>query len=67
MARKALHCRKWNNTRNCSVTITGTEEEVLDLAVIHGVITHGYDDPHELRRQLRPLVYDEPEVRGAYA
>jgi len=66
-SRKSIDCREWNNTRTCSLTISGSEDEVLDLAVIHGIVTHGYDDPHELRRQLRPLLHDAPETRGAFA
>jgi len=49
------------------VAISGSEEEVLDLAVIHAVVSHGHDDPYELRKQLRPLLRDVPEVRSAIA
>jgi hypothetical protein len=49
------------------VTISGSEEEVLDLAVIHAVVSHGHDNPYELRQQLRPLLQDLPDAMSATA
>jgi predicted small metal-binding protein len=46
--------------RNCSVTITGTEEEVLAVAVRHAVEEHGHANTPELRQQLREALIDEP-------
>ena len=43
------------------------EEEVLDLAVIHGIVAHGHDDPYELRKELRSLLEDMPETKTAVA
>lgn len=67
MSRKCIDCRELRNDRNCSLAISGSEEEVLDLAVIHGIVTHGHDDPHELRKQLRSLLQDAPEAKSASA
>ena len=67
MARKYIDCRQFPSGKNCTVAISGSEEEVLDLAVIHAVVSHGHDDPYELRKQLRPLLQDVPEVRSATA
>ncbi|MGD0962628.1 MAG: DUF1059 domain-containing protein [Candidatus Acidiferrales bacterium] len=67
MARKHIDCRQFPSGNNCTVAISGSEEEVLDLAVIHAVVSHGHDDPYELRKQLRPLLRDVPEVRSAIA
>ncbi len=34
---------------NCQMTIAGTHDEVLELAVLHAVTTHGHEDGPELR------------------
>ena len=67
MARKYIDCRNIPSDKNCTVAISGSEEEVLDLAVIHAVVSHGHDDPYELRKQLRPLLMDAPEAMSATA
>jgi hypothetical protein len=67
MSRKYIDCRRVSNGKNCSLVISGNEEEVLDLAVIHGVVMHGYDDPFELRKQLRTQLQDAPEAKSASA
>jgi hypothetical protein len=67
MARKYIDCRETPNDKGCTVVIAGSEDEVLDLAVIHAIISHGHDDPYELRRQLKPMLKDMPEVRNATA
>ena len=65
MARKYIDCRESGKHGTCSVAICGNEEEVLDLAVIHGIVTHGNDDPHALRTQLRAQLQDVPETKVA--
>jgi hypothetical protein len=67
MARKYIDCRQFPSDRNCTVAISGSEEEVLDLAVIHAIVSHGHDNPYELRKQLRPLLLDVPEAMSATA
>jgi len=67
MARKYIDCRHLASGSNCTLAISGSEEEVLDLAVIHAVVSHGHDDPYELRKQLRLLLLDVPEVMSATA
>jgi hypothetical protein len=58
-ARKMIDCRRIPSERNCSVTIAGTEEEVLTLATRHAVEEHGHTDTPELREQLRRALVDE--------
>lgn len=58
--RKMLDCRRLPSERNCSVTIAGTEDEVLTLAVRHAVEEHGHADTPELREQLHHALTDEP-------
>lgn len=67
MPRKSIDCRNIGSDRNCSLKISGTEDEVLDLAVIHGIVSHGHDDPFQLRKELRLLLRDVPEAASASA
>jgi hypothetical protein len=53
MARKMIDCRKVPNEANCTLTIAGTEDEVLDAAAAHAVAVHGHEDTPELREMLR--------------
>jgi predicted small metal-binding protein len=53
MARKMLDCRKVPSETNCTLTIAGTEDEVLDTAAAHAVAVHGHEDTPELREMLR--------------
>ena len=38
--------------------MSGTEQEVLDVAVQHAVSAHGHKDPKELREQLKSMLKD---------
>ena len=38
---------------NCTLTIAGEEDDVLDAAVLHAVDKHGHQNPPELRDMLR--------------
>ena len=53
--RKMIDCSKAPNS-NCSVQITGTEEEVLKVAVRHAVHDHGFPDSAEVRQQVRMMM-----------
>jgi hypothetical protein len=57
--RKVADCRKYPSENNCTVTISGKEEEVLPLAVHHAVTVHGHKDTPELREQLKAVLEDE--------
>ena len=59
MARKTLDCRTIPSERNCTVQISGEEDEVLELAVAHAVTAHGHTDGPELRQGLRAGLRDE--------
>ncbi len=67
MMRKYIDCRRLGAVGTCSLAICGSEEEVLDLAVIHGIVTHGHDDPYKLRLELRAQLQDVPEAKIALA
>jgi len=57
--RKMIDCRLYPSEKNCSLAISGTEDEVLDAAVLHAVSAHGHQDTPELRGQLRVILKDE--------
>jgi predicted small metal-binding protein len=60
MARKMIDCGKVPSEINCTLTIAGTEDEVLDAAVSHAVAKHGHQDSPELREMLRAGLEDVP-------
>jgi predicted small metal-binding protein len=63
MARKMVDCRKMPSEINCTLTIAGEEEEVLDAAVMHAVDKHGHENTSELREHIRDgLVPAEPAM-----
>ncbi|MEU5853239.1 DUF1059 domain-containing protein [Saccharopolyspora shandongensis] len=62
MARKIADCRKYPSEINCSLTISGEEEEVLRAATEHAVTVHRHEDTPELREQIRELLTDETPV-----
>ncbi len=53
MARKMIDCRKVPSESGCTLTIAGTEDEVLEAAAAHAVASHGHQDTPELREMLR--------------
>jgi len=62
MDRKMADCRRFESDDNCSLTIIGAEDEVVETAVMHAVAAHGHEESEEMRRQIRENL--EPE--GAY-
>ena len=57
--RKFIDCREFPSDKNCSLKISGTEDEVLDLAVLHASSYHGHENNAELRNEIRKLLKDE--------
>lgn len=60
--RKVADCREFPSENNCSLTISGTEQEVLEAATQHAVSAHGHDNSPELREQIRGMLKDEVPV-----
>jgi len=58
--RKVADCRRFPSEIDCSLTISGREDEVLDAATQHAVASHGHEDTPELREQIRGSLEDEP-------
>jgi predicted small metal-binding protein len=61
MPRKMVDCREFPSEKNCTVTITGEEEEVVRLAALHASDVHGHKDTPEFREQLRGAMKDVRE------
>ncbi len=57
--RKVIDCRRFPAEKPCSIAISGTEEDVMDLAVLHATTVHGHADSPELRQQIRSMLEDE--------
>jgi hypothetical protein len=47
--RKVIDCRRFPAEKPCTIAISGTEEEVLDLAILHATTVHGHANTPELR------------------
>ena len=54
--RKFIDCREYPSDKNCSLRISGTEDEVLDAATQHAVSVHGHEQSPELREQIRSML-----------
>ncbi|MFI1398465.1 DUF1059 domain-containing protein [Streptomyces sp. NPDC020681] len=59
MTRKVADCRKYPSEMNCSLTISGEEEEVVRAAAEHAASVHGHTDDAELRKWVRESLEDE--------
>ena len=57
--RKIADCRLFPSESHCSLTIGGTEDEVVRAAAAHAASVHGHEDTPELREQLRAMLTDE--------
>ena len=65
--RKVIDCREFPSEKNCTLAISGTENEVLDAAVHHAATVHGHKNTPELREQIRSMLKDEGEGKAAKA
>jgi len=57
--RKVADCRQFPSEKNCSLTISGTEEEVMEVPLWHATTAHGHKDTLEFRKQLKEFLKDE--------
>lgn len=64
MARKMVDCRKVPSDNNCTLAISGSEDEVLDAATAHAVAKHGHSDTPELREMIRSNLEDAEPARA---
>lgn len=57
--RKYIDCREFPSEKNCTLTIAGSEEEVVKAAVEHAVSSHGHMPGPELAQAIRSALHDE--------
>lgn len=58
MPRKTFDCRDWPGP--CTLTMSGTEDEVVEAQLLHVVQAHGLADTAEVRAQIRASLSDAP-------
>ena len=63
MARMMADCRRFESDSNCSLTIIGEPDELLDTAVQHAITVHGHADSPELRSQIEAMLEPEAEYQ----
>ena len=56
--RKMIDCRQMPSESNCSLMISGTEDEVVRAAMAHAADIHGHQPTPELERMLRSGLQD---------
>jgi hypothetical protein len=69
MTRMMIDCRTVPSESNCTVTLHGEPEELLELAARHAVDVHGHIDGPELRDGLRSAMtpaWEPPTEQGAF-
>ncbi len=59
MARKYVDCRALPSESNCSLYISGTEEEVFQTALHHDITVHGHADSPEFREEVLASLRDD--------
>ena len=59
--RKSIDCRDYPSEKNCSLKISGREDEVIDAATQHAISAHGHENTPDLRDQIRSMLKDEAE------
>jgi len=63
--RGGIDCRRFPAEKPCSIVISGTEDDVLDLAVLHAKTVHGHQDTPELREEIRSMLQDDAATAEA--
>ncbi|MBO8184183.1 DUF1059 domain-containing protein [Streptomyces spirodelae] len=63
--RKVADCRDYPSESNCTLTIAGEEDEVVQAAAEHAASVHGHTDTPELREELRKMLKDEKAPQTA--
>jgi len=65
MARYFIDCREMPSENNCDLAMAGSEDHLVEAAVIHAVTAHKHEDTPELREEIRKGMKEE--VPGALA
>lgn len=59
MSRRVADCRDLPSETNCTLTISGEEDEVVRAAAEHAVSVHGHEAGPELDTSIRQMLKDE--------
>jgi predicted small metal-binding protein len=59
MPRKMVDCRETPSVSNCTLKISGEEDEVVRAAALHAHDVHGHEDTPQLREEIRRSLKDE--------
>jgi predicted small metal-binding protein len=65
VTRKIFDCRELPG--NCTLTISGEEDEVIRVQAAHAVSVHGETNTPELRELIRSSLKEEPSARRPLA
>jgi predicted small metal-binding protein len=57
--RKYIDCSEYPSDSNCTLKISGKEDEVLPAAAQHAAAVHGHADTPEFREELRGMLKAE--------
>ena len=52
MKRVMADCRRFESDSNCTLTIIGEQDEVIQAAAQHTETVHGHEDTPELRKMM---------------
>jgi hypothetical protein len=63
MPRKYVDCREHPNAKNCSLRISGTEDEVIQAATTHATTAHNEPNSPEFQEWLKKNMKDESEQK----
>lgn len=58
MPRKMFDCREWPG--ECTLAISGEEDEVVEAQLLHVVQVHGQEDSPPVRELIRASLKDAP-------
>jgi hypothetical protein len=58
MSRRMFDCREWPG--ECTLAISGEEDQVVEAQLLHVVQVHGQEDGPELRELIRASLKDAP-------
>lgn len=67
MSRKIADCRRYPSVMNCTLTISGSEDEVVRAAAEHAASVHGEPDTPQAREQIRQTLLSEEEFAQSTA
>lgn len=63
MLRRYIDCRTVPSEKHCTVEIAAdSDDEVLEVAIMHAVRDHGHEDTPELRRDIRSAIRTREEA-----